>query len=555
MAGSMIFMPVSSSGVKWRLPTICGMRWMRWWRAVCRPCPRFPRWDVLFPKNEFNDRLPDNFAVQQIGIENVIMNRLVSTFLISGLSAGLALPLAGAAEAPVTFNRDIAPVVFENCLSCHRRGEVAPFPLTTYGEVKKKAETIASALSDKVMPPWRADEGAEKFHDARVLKPEQVALFQRWVDQGMPEGAASDLPSVPKFPEGWMLGKPDLVIAPDQDYSVGAEGRDVYQCFVVPTNFTEDRYVSAVQVKPGNTAVVHHVILYLDTSGRARQLDAATPEPGYTSFGGPGFVPAGTLGGWAPGNLPRLLPDGVGVRLPKGADVVIQVHYHRTGKPEVDRTQVGIYFAKSEIEKRMRVYSVRAKLRIPPGEANYQTEGTIPPIPADVTLLQIMPHMHLLGREMTVTARLPDGTEKKLVRVPNWDFNWQTTYRFKEPVKLPRGTVIHMTARYDNSESNPHNPSKPPRWVTWGEQTTDEMCMAFLYYTVDTENISKGYEVKGFPDTFAGRSKAGDRPLLRLLQGLLKQGSVKPANGENQGTDGSESAPPAAPVPAAPPTP
>ena len=417
---------------------------------------------------------------------------------------------------PVTFNRDIAPVVFENCLSCHRRGEVAPFPLTTYAEVKKKAETIASALSDKVMPPWRADEGAEKFHDARALRPEQVALFQRWVEQGMPEGAAADLPAAPKFPEGWMLGAPDLVLQPDQPYNVGAEGRDVYQCFVVPTNFTEDRYVSAVQVRPGNTAVVHHVILYLDGSGRARQLDAATPEPGYTSFGGPGFPPVGTLGGWAPGNFPRMLPDGVGVRLPKGADVVIQVHYHRTGKPEVDRTQVGLYFAKTAVEKRMRVFSVRAKeLRIPPGEANYQTEGYLP-LPADVTLLQIMPHMHLLGREMTVTARLPDGTEKKLVRVPDWDFNWQTTYRFKEPVKLPRGTVLHLTARFDNSDANPRNPSRPPRWVTRGESTTDEMCMAFLFYTVDAENIAKGSEAKGFPDTFAGGGK-----LMKLLSSLL----------------------------------
>jgi hypothetical protein len=463
------------------------------------------------------------------------MNRFHSIAFIPLISGALAVaaicPAVATEGQTVTFNRDIAPVVFENCMSCHRKGEVAPFPLTNYAEVKKKAETIASALSDKVMPPWRADEGAEKFHDARALTAEQVALFQRWLDEGMPEGAAADLPVAPKFPEGWMLGKPDLVLEPDQAYTVEPEGRDVYQCFVVPTNFTEDRYVSAVQVRPGNTAVVHHVILYLDTSGRARQLDAATPEPGYKSFGGPGFLPAGTLGGWAPGNFPRMLPDGVGVRLPKGADVVIQVHYHRTGKPEVDRTQVGLYFAKTEVEKRMRVYSVRGKeLRIPPGEANYQTEGYLPLI-ADVTLLQIMPHMHLLGREMTVTARLPDGTEKKLVRVPDWDFNWQTTYRFKEPVKLPRGTVLHLTARYDNSEGNPHNPSKPPRWVTRGEGTTDEMCIAFLFYTVDSENIAKGSEAKGFPDTFAGSANPNRGKLLKLLQGLMSGKNLAPSTG------------------------
>ena len=208
--------------------------------------------------------------------------------------------------------------------------------------------------------------------------------------------------------------------------------------------------------------------------------------------------------------------DGVGVRLPKGADVVLQVHYHKSGKPETDQTQVGLYFAKTPVEKRMRVFSVRAKqLRIPAGEANYQAEGDLA-LPANVTLLQIMPHMHLLGREMTVTARLPDGTEKKLVHVPDWSFNWQTTYRFKDPVKLPRGTTLHMTARFDNSEANPHNPSKPPRMVTRGESTTDEMCMAFLFYTVDSENIRAGSEVRGFPDTFVGGGN-----LMRLLQTVL----------------------------------
>lgn len=419
------------------------------------------------------------------------------------LSAFAALSLRTAAEEPaVTFTKDIAPMVFENCTTCHRPGEVGPFPLTTFAEVKKKAETIASALADHVMPPWRADEGAEKFHDARALKPEQIALFEQWVRAGTPEGEAKDLPPAPKFPVGWALGEPDLVLKPAQSYQVGPEGRDVYQAFVLPTTFPADRYVSAVQVRPGNAAVVHHVLLFLDTSGRARELDAASPEPGYVSFGGPGFLPNGSLGGWAPGNLPRHLPEGIGMRLPKGADVVMQVHYHRTGKPETDATQVGIYFAKQPVEKRLRVFPIRAhKLAIPAGEANYATEGWLP-IPADVSLQAIMPHMHLIGREMTVTARLPDGTEKKLIHVPDWSFNWQMTYRFLDPVELPRGTMLHLTARYDNSEANPRNPSKPPKDVRRGEGTTDEMGMAFLSYTVDAEHIPTGGEVTGFPDSF-----------------------------------------------------
>ena len=419
------------------------------------------------------------------------------------LSVSAAMSLhAAAAEPPVTFNRHIAPLVYENCMVCHRAGEVGPFPLTTYAEVKKKAETIATALGDKVMPPWRADAGAETFHDARALKPEQIALFEQWMKAGMPEGEAKDLPPAPQFPAGWMLGEPDLVLKPAQSYEVGPEGRDVYQAFVLPTTFPADRYVSAVQVRPGNARVVHHVLLFLDTSGRARELDAASPEPGYVSFGGPGFLPNGSLGGWAPGNFPRHLPEGLGMRLPKGADVVMQVHYHRTGKAETDMTQVGIYFAKAPVEKRIRTFPIRARqLRIPAGEANYRTEGWLP-IPADVTLQAIMPHMHLIGREITVTARLPDGTEKKLIHVPDWSFNWQMTYRFVAPVKLPRGTLIHLTARYDNSDANPHNPSKPPREVRRGEGTADEMCMAFLSYTVDAENIPASGEVTGFPDTF-----------------------------------------------------
>ncbi len=427
------------------------------------------------------------------------MKRLLP--LLPTTLAVLSLPSV-AAEPTVTFTKNIAPLIFENCTVCHRAGEVGPFPLTTFAEVKKKAETIATALSDRVMPPWRADEGAAKFHDARVLQPEQIALFEQWVKAGLPEGAATDLPPMPKFPAGWALGEPDLILKPAQLFPIPAEGRDLYQAFVLPTSFAADRYVSAVQVRPGNARVVHHVLLFLDTSGKARARDAASPEPGYLTFGGPGFLPNGSLGGWAPGNFPRHLPDGLGMRLPKGADVVMQVHYHPTGKAETDTTQIGIYLAKQPVEKRIRVFPIRARrLDIPAGEANYRTEGWLP-IPADVTLQAIMPHMHLIGREMTVTARLPDGSEKKLIHVPDWNFNWQMTYRFLEPVKLPRGTMLHLTARFDNSADNPRNPSQPPRPVRRGEGTTDEMCMAFLSYTVDAEHIPTDGEAAGFPDTY-----------------------------------------------------
>ena len=272
---------------------------------------------------------------------------------------------------------------------------------------------------------------------------------------------------------------------------MGAEGDDIYRCFVVPSNFAEDRWVSAMEVRPGNSLVVHHVIVYLDTSGQARKKDAADAGPGYTSFGGPGFTPVGTLGGWAPGNFPRRLPQGIGSRLPKGADIVLQVHYHRSGKEEIDRTKIGLYFCEGPVDKELHILPLaQPDLNIPPGEKNYEAKASFTS-PIDATVLSIAPHMHLLARDMTVWATLPDGTKKKLVRVPDWDFNWQTSYVFKEPVKIPAGSTLSLVAHYDNSTDNPRNPSNPPRLTTWGEETRDEMCIAFFGFTLDAEHLAK----------------------------------------------------------------
>lgn len=412
--------------------------------------------------------------------------------------AGAALPALAAdepayvplAKGSVTFNKDIAPLVFTNCTSCHRPGEVAPFTLQSYQDVKKHAKLIARVTADRSMPPWKADEGTEKFHDARLLSAQQIGLIQQWAGEGALEGKAADLPPAPKFESGWQSGTPDVVIEPTESYTLAPEGDDIYRCFVVPSNYTEDRWVSMMEVRPSNRAVVHHVIVYLDTSGQARKKDAADAGPGYTSFGGPGFPPVGTLGGWAPGNLPRRLPQGVGIRLPKGADIVLQVHYHRSGKEEVDRSKIGIYFCDGPVDKELHVLPLASPtLDIPPGAKNYETQASFPS-PLDATVLNVSPHMHLLGRNMTVTMTLPDGTEKKFVRVPDWDFNWQTTYTFKEPVKIPAGSTISLVAHYDNSTDNPRNPSNPPRQTTWGEETRDEMCIAFFGFTIDAEHLN-----------------------------------------------------------------
>ncbi len=432
---------------------------------------------------------------------------------------------AAHADAPPTYAKDIAPILFQNCAECHRPGEVAPFSLLSYEDAKKRARLMADATEQKLMPPWHADEGAEKFRDAHLLTAEQIALFRKWAEAGAPQGDPKETPPLPKFTEGWRAGEPDFIADPGEDYKLEAEGRDVYRCFVVKTNFDEDRYVSAIEVRPGNRKVVHHLIAYLDTSGRAQELDAKDPGPGYTSFGGPGFTPNGALGGWAPGNEAYPTAAGVGWLLPKGASIILQVHYHKSGKPETDRTRMGLHFVQGPVDKRVRWLTVVNPLfRLTPGETK-QTVRAVQMVPVDSTVYAVMPHMHLLGKTADVTATLPDGTQKKLVGVPGWDFNWQQTYAFNEPVKLPAGTRIDLVATYDNSAENPRNPSTPPRPVTWGEQTTDEMCLAFLIYTPDGEQLTQGKSVGRLPGDFGGgRGGGGDGEQLgAFLKQMLKQ--------------------------------
>lgn len=415
-------------------------------------------------------------------------------FCVAAAMTLLAWSDALAASAP-TFDKDIAPIVFKNCAVCHRPGEVAPFSLLTYRDVSKRAKQIARVTNERIMPPWKAEAGFGEFANDRHLTLQEIALFQEWVKSGSAEGDAVDLPVVPTFPEGWTLGTPDVVLEPDEDYTLAAEGSDIYRCFVVPTKLTEDHYLSAIEVRPGNRKVVHHVIIHFDTTGRARELDAQDPGPGYTAFGGIGFKSGGTLGGWAPGNYSSFLPDGIGRFLPKNADLVLQVHYHRSGKIEKDRTQVALYFSKKPVDKRIRSFPLaKFSLRIPAGDSNYVVHASLP-VKFNATVYRVTPHMHLLGKDMKVTATLPDGTVIPMVHVQNWDFNWQTGYDFKTPFHLPPGSKIDLEARYDNSSDNPLNPNNPPRLVTWGEQTTDEMCIAFINFTIDHEHITRGISI------------------------------------------------------------
>lgn len=435
-------------------------------------------------------RTPSVWLMATLGLAGLAVNLLLSgPFAAHAWAEGTAR--VAAPKGTVTFTKDIAPILYQNCTSCHRPGEAAPFSLSAYADAKKRARQIALVTEQRVMPPWKADSHGE-FQDERRLTDAQIALVKEWAAEGAKEGKLADLPAPPHFAPGWALGPPDLILTPARTYSVTAEGRDVYRCYVIPTDFAEDRFVSTIDVRPGNRAVVHHAIAYIDTSGTARKLEAASHDgsPGYPEGGGIGFLPAGMLGGWAPGALPHRLPAGTGILLPKGADVVLEVHYHKDGKPETDQTQVALYFNKETVDKPMHLFPLaNLGLRIPPGDKNYEIHAKLPVI-FDATLLTIFPHMHTLGRQMTVTATLPSGAKQTLIDVPDWDFSWQGFYAYKQPVHLPAGSRIDLVAHYDNSEDNPRNPSHPPKLVTWGEQTTDEMCLCYLGFTVDAEHVA-----------------------------------------------------------------
>lgn len=419
-------------------------------------------------------------------------------FGIGAIAVALAAPGTAAKphlkKAVPTFATDVAPILYSKCAGCHHPGEVAPFSLTSYAEAKQMAATISVAVGRRYMPPWQAVSHGE-FQDERTLTQSQIETLQAWAKAGAPAGDLKKAPPAPKFTPGWQMGTPDFTGSAAKPYQVAAEGIDDYRCFVIPTNFPEARYVTGVELRPGNRRVVHHVLVYVDTSGMAKKKDGKDGRPGYESFGGPGFPPAGSLGGWAPGLQPQILDSQAGFYLPKGADIVIQVHYHKDGKPETDLTRIGLKFAKGTVDKEVRWESVGEEVfAIPAGDSTYPVTASMK-LDRPITILDVIPHMHLLGHDMDVTATLPDGTKKPIIRVDNYDFNWQTRYTYREPVRLPAGTVLNLVAHYDNSAKNPHNPNQPPGKVTFGEQTTDEMCYAFFSYTYDAEHISKGARI------------------------------------------------------------
>jgi hypothetical protein len=408
-------------------------------------------------------------------------------------AVGCPLPEPRKPTTSPTYSKNVARILQDNCMECHRKGQVGPFSLGSYQQARKRADDIAAVAEDRTMPPWKAarEVGGPFKHD-RSLSEADIATLTAWAESGAPEGDPADLPPPRTFPENWTLeGGPDLVLDIGVDFPVPAEGSDIYRCFVVPTSLDKDIYISGIEYHPGNRRVVHHVLAYVDTSGQARKKDAEEPGPGYTCFSGPGVETHGDLGGWAPGNQPTQLPDGIGRSLPSKADVIIQVHYHPSGKAEVDRTQIGLRFSRKPIRQVMHWNAaVNLEMKLPAGESNSEIKATWK-VPVDLIAHAVVPHMHLLGKDMLMSATFPDGRSQDLIRIDNWDFNWQYTYYFEHPMDLPKGSVVKVVAHYDNSAGNPRNPNKPPREVTWGEATTDEMCIGFIGVTKKGQDLTK----------------------------------------------------------------
>ncbi len=401
--------------------------------------------------------------------------RWIAAVLAIVLAAGLGITILKhkAKRHKLEFNRQIAPIVYAKCAKCHYPGSAAPFALTSYREVRNHARAIGRALDRGLMPPWKPERGFGEFLGDNSLTDQEKDMLKQWLAEGCREGNSSKQPVPPKPPSQWPLGPPDDILQMNESYKISAGGNDIYRCFVIPTNYPEDRWVRGADVVPGDPKVVHHMFLFVDTSGGGRARDGADGSPGFTAFGGLGFPTVGQLGLWAPGVVPHPLPDGTGYFLPKGADIILQVHYHPIGKEETDLSRVGLYFCKQPVDKRVRCMPIA-----------------------------VPPHMHLVGRAIEAGATLPDQTFVPIVRITDWDSRWQNFYTLKPQLRLPAGSRVRLEARYDNSSSNPRNPNNPPADVKFGVHAVDEMCIVYLLYTVDSERLTQGKLARNCPDTF-----------------------------------------------------
>ncbi len=436
---------------------------------------------------------------------------------VASVHVGAQAPAAAPANAP-TFARDVAPILYRNCTTCHRPGEIAPMSLLTYKDARPWAKSIATQVGKNTMPPWHADPAHGQFLNDRRLSEKDKDTILKWVNDGALEGNPADTPPQPTYATEWQIGTPDAVFSMAEDYPIPAEGTIAYQYFEVPTNFTEDKWIQSMEVKAGNPAVLHHVIVYArapmpatpPAPRPAAAPGAPRPTPVFIFQEGTnipegqtgGRAPAGgakplgpndrpapsrmgpTVGGFAPGQFVRTYQDGTAMRLPAGATLILQSHYTATGKATTDRTRIAVKFASKRPETEVRFGSlINGGLHIPAGAADQRVDAEMT-IGQNITMWSMLPHTHVRGIRWNYEVTYPDGRTETILSVPKYDFNWQTDYVFKQPLKFPKGTKVHATAWYDNSPRNKSNPD-PTQDVWWGDQTWEEMMFTGFTFSID----------------------------------------------------------------------
>jgi hypothetical protein len=406
-------------------------------------------------------------------VKAVVRTSVASLVVLVAASA----PLRAQSAARVTYTKDVAPILFNKCVACHRPGEVAPMSLLTYKDARPWARAIKAKVASREMPPWHADRSVNTFANDPSLTDQQIATIAAWVDQGAPEGDARDLPAAPTFADGWTIPAPDVVFSMPEAFEVPAQGTIDYKNFIVPTNFTEDKWIEAAEIRPGARSVVHHVIVYVVEP--TRTVPTTQEERQIAATGG-SFLAAA-----APGWPGMVLKPGQGKLVKAGSSLRFQMHYTTTGEPTKDKTVIGLRFARNPVREKVVITgAVAADFVIPPNAPHHEVKSSFE-VSRDILLISAEPHMHLRGKDAKYTLVYPDGTTKPLLQV-KYDFNWQLNYHFAEPLRVPKGSRIDVVMHFDNSTANKYNPD-PNQTVRWGDQSWEEMSIGWFEYTVPVD--------------------------------------------------------------------
>lgn len=457
-------------------------------------------------------------------------------------------PLIGLRAQPPTWSSDVACIVFTHCAPCHHEGGPGHFNLTSYADANWWRNEMRDATQARFMPPWPPDPSYRSMAHERTLSQSEIDIIAAWVQAGAPEGDITEAPPAPVFTTNAEIISPDITSVME-DYTIPASTADNYRCFVLPVNNAADRYITGLEVIPGNREMVHHVLVFQDNTGQAAALDAADIEPGYASFGGIGVDGAKLVGVWAPGASAYFTPPGMGIKLLAGSDIVIQVHYPATSTVQVDSTRINIRLAPPGFQREIALDPILdhvvnitdGPLIIAPNVVDTFHAAYTTPVPATITA--VAPHSHLLGKSMRAWAVVPGGTVVPIIDIPRWDFRWQGLYSFRRPIHLPQGTTLHCETVYDNTVDNPFNPNDPPNWVWLGEATTNEMMLYYFAWTYgfpSDENIvvddspHMAHYLDCTTDMSIGLPETPERTLVTVMPSCASTHFTVQANGSIQ---------------------